>query len=437
MPNRARGAADDPSTTGRVWTSPPERRRQPSRDFTGDSVLESVAEKSVLDWIRAGFEWARLAIREAGGSRSGEAAGGQRPRRQRRLERDADGRFGDRPIEFRGTSVRTPSASEIGLPRNWIGVPAVLSPSAAGRGSAKLTVARLSVRRAVMVPPIPESLPSHDQILAALQRLGLPGREALLYLELLERGPVPAPRLAHHVGVHRVHLYRLLDRMQSKGVVELSAERPRRYSAASLSSLGQSWIRNQRRQLAADTALIQWLIVALQPSAVGSYPRFQIYRTRTGWQARLQEMIQRAEREIAASVRLGDRLDSEPVWKRLRRTGRPRLQVRLLLDRRPGEWARPRAEPKTEAFEARVLSHDALRGIIVDRREALAFLRDPLDPDGRPTAAWSNDPGFVESQRLVFQSLWNSAPPGRGARNTLRHWSAREPPGHRGPPEDA
>jgi hypothetical protein len=233
-----------------------------------------------------------------------------------------------------------------------------------------------------------------------------------------------------------VHLYRLLDRMQSKGVVELSAERPRRYSAASLASLGQSWIRHQRHQLASDTALIRWLIVALQPSAVGSYPRFQIYRNRTGWQARLQEMIQGAEREIAASVRLGDRLDSEPVWKRLRRTRRPRLEVRLLLDRRPGEWERRRPEPRAEAFEARVLPQDTLRILIVDRREALAFLRDPRDPDGRPTAAWSNDPGFVESQRLVFQSLWNSAPPERGSRNTRRPWSSRGAPNRRAQPED-
>ncbi|MFZ1022748.1 MAG: helix-turn-helix domain-containing protein, partial [Thermoplasmata archaeon] len=66
-------------------------------------------------------------------------------------------------------------------------------------------------------------------LLTALNRFGIAEREAKLYLLLLSRGRATARDLTRESNVDRVLTYRTLDAMRARGLVQVTAERPRRY----------------------------------------------------------------------------------------------------------------------------------------------------------------------------------------------------------------
>ncbi|MEM0129534.1 MAG: helix-turn-helix domain-containing protein [Thermoplasmata archaeon] len=271
-------------------------------------------------------------------------------------------------------------------------------------------------------PAVPRT--TYEATVRALERLGLPGLEARLYLALLQEGPSTAPDLAHRLGIHRVHAYRLLDRLQSKGAAEVSAVRPRLYLATRVDALGRARLAEMRRALAADAAMLRQLTEALGERPERGGARFQVYRDRAGWETRILAMVARAEGEILASVRSEDRLGGRPLWLRLAAAGRDGRTVRIVLDRAP---PRPPPAGRTGA-EMRIRRASAPWLIVVDRAEGLVALADPPEGRRQPAAAWSSDRGFVESQRLLFRSLWASAlpsTPGAGTRQRDSRASAR------------
>ncbi|MGH9387972.1 MAG: TrmB family transcriptional regulator, partial [Vicinamibacteria bacterium] len=72
----------------------------------------------------------------------------------------------------------------------------------------------------------------HDEdVVRALETLGLTGKEARAYLSLQRNGPLAAQQVSQLLGVQYPAVYRILQSLQSKGWIEVSRERPNRYRA--------------------------------------------------------------------------------------------------------------------------------------------------------------------------------------------------------------
>jgi sugar-specific transcriptional regulator TrmB len=259
----------------------------------------------------------------------------------------------------------------------------------------------------------------YEEVVEAVARFGLSDRESRLYLALLRKGRATAPELAHETGVDRVLGYRMLDALRARGVVEVTAERPRRYAAVPPRALFDRALRERATALAEDEALAAKLsetLPTLARSVGDGAPRFQVLQGTPSIFAYLREMLRRAQEEVCAmvtrralqgSVDYGLPLE---LPRLLRGGGRFRLlvesdpRVRRLVDR----FAR--VTRRFPLAELRQLSPQPTRLTVVDRAEAMLF----LVPEARSgqleeLAVWTDNPAFVLGQLHYFNVVWEGA----------------------------
>jgi sugar-specific transcriptional regulator TrmB len=259
----------------------------------------------------------------------------------------------------------------------------------------------------------------YEELVASVSRFGLSDREARLYLSVLRHGRATARALAQEAGVDRVLGYRMLDSLRARGVVEVTAERPRKYAAVSPRALFERALHERATQLTDDQALAVTLaeqLPRLVREADNAAPKFQVLQGTPSIFAYLREMLHRAQEEVCAMVThraLRGSVDyglAVELPRLLKGGGRFRLivesdpRVQRLLER----FAR--TSRRYPLAELRQLSPQPTRLTIVDRAEAMLF----LVPEARTgqveeLAVWTDTPAFVVGQLHYFNTLWESA----------------------------
>jgi HTH-type transcriptional regulator, sugar sensing transcriptional regulator len=258
-----------------------------------------------------------------------------------------------------------------------------------------------------------------EELVGSVGRFGLSDREARLYLALLRKGRATARELAHETGLDRVLGYRMLDALRIRGVVEVTAERPRRYAAVAPRALFERSLRERAAALAQDEVLATTLaetLPVLVREVNDAAPRFQVLQGTPAIFAYLREMLRRAQEEVCAMVThrsLRGSVDyGLPVElpHLLKGGGRFRLivesdpRVRRLVDRFS------RVSRRYPLAELRQLSPQPTRLTVVDRAEAMLF----LVPEARSgqleeLAVWTDNPAFVLGQLHYFNVVWDGA----------------------------
>ncbi len=251
-----------------------------------------------------------------------------------------------------------------------------------------------------------------------LGRFGLSDREASLYLAALRRGLGTARELTRDAQVDRVLGYRLLDSMRARGLVEVTAERPRRFSPIPPAVLIERDVRARKAKLAEDETIGRELAQSFETAALppsSGAARYQLLTGATRIYDQLYEMIRRAEQEMFVMLTFRGLRESlargfsAEVGPFIRKGGRfrmllesdPRLAPTLARFRRV-----QRRFPRVEIRESVV---QPVRLTIVDRAEALLFIV-PEAPD-RSTdhvAIWTEHSGFIEGHRAFFGQAWRT-----------------------------
>src|SRR6266540_4685441 len=83
----------------------------------------------------------------------------------------------------------------------------------------------------------------------ALQRIGLSRYEALVFVNLARSGAATAGEIARASGVNRVQTYRALESLESRGLVEVTLDRPRRYAARAMNDAFEMIAEEKRAEL--------------------------------------------------------------------------------------------------------------------------------------------------------------------------------------------
>jgi sugar-specific transcriptional regulator TrmB len=277
------------------------------------------------------------------------------------------------------------------------------------------------------------------QLLDAMGRFGFHEREARLYLLLLRRGRATARGLTQESGIDRVLAYRTLDGMRARGLVSVTAERPRRYVALSPTVLLERSLTERRRALDEDVALAHTLAEQLPQvtaAILEGAPRFQLITGTAATYPFLREMVARAEREVSVLMTYRAFRESvaartfDPLVPFVRRGGTFRLVIeddpRLPASLRTFDAARRRYP----SVAVRTFSPQRGRMTVVDAREALVFVvpeanRNAVDE----VALWTDTADFARAQQAHFESVWDRATPtpepgrlrgGRSKRGTKR-----------------
>src|SRR5712692_11122309 len=101
----------------------------------------------------------------------------------------------------------------------------------------------------------------------AFQRLGLSRYEALVFVNLARAGAATAGDVARASGVNRVQTYRALESLESRGLVEVTLDRPRRYAARAINDVFEMIAEEKRAELekldaVRKTLLDSWLRIS-------------------------------------------------------------------------------------------------------------------------------------------------------------------------------
>ena len=87
-----------------------------------------------------------------------------------------------------------------------------------------------------------------EMLLKALVSLGLTEVDAEIYLLLAREGPQKGRNVAEVLKLYKQQLYKSLKRLQKKGVINATLERPARFSAVSLEKILDFLIEAKKEQ---------------------------------------------------------------------------------------------------------------------------------------------------------------------------------------------
>jgi len=258
-----------------------------------------------------------------------------------------------------------------------------------------------------------------NELLTEMGRFGFAEREAKLYLLLLRRGRATARDLTRDSQIDRVLAYRTLDAMRSRGLVQVTAERPRRYVAIPPRVLFERSLFERRRALQEDVALAKELserLPELTQSVAEGGPRFQLLTGIAAIYPYLREMVRRAEREVLVMITPAALRESVgyELYEELPRFLKTGGRFRLLVE------SDPRVARLVHRFEDahRRFPNSEVRGIlpqrarltIIDGREALVFLvPESVGTATEQIAVWTDTGDFVAAELAYFRAIWRRA----------------------------
>jgi len=260
----------------------------------------------------------------------------------------------------------------------------------------------------------------------ALQRVGLSRYEAVVFVNLARSGAATAGELARASGVNRVQTYRALESLESRGLVEVTIDRPRRYAARAVDDVFEMIAEEKRAELekldaVRKTLLEGWPRISGRTRGPPSV-RLQVIKGRTQIYRTLRQLVGSARAEVLSftttkglqrSYREGI---NEVLLDAMRRNVKPRITGDI------DETNKVLMARVAERVPLRHLDRQRARFILVDREAMMAFLiQDERTIRGEgETALWTNSPDFVKAHLEIFEKTWATAEPARTRLKALR-----------------
>lgn len=260
------------------------------------------------------------------------------------------------------------------------------------------------------------SVVSPEERIRLLEAFGLTQYEARAYLALLEFGEVGASAVGRKSGISRGRVYRVLERLQAKGLVEMLPGTPQAYRAVELKRLLDRQAQEARAK--ADELERTWRAVAsLFPVRGETKARtggaYRVYSGRRAVLSSIRAMIAEADRDVVClapeislaqlDLTLGPLL-GERVSKGLRiRLALPISHLNMSM---------------AQSLESRVelRHHSAINRMLlllsVDASQAMICRWDVEEVSparGHDVAWWSADPEFAQSIREIVMDAWRQS----------------------------
>ena len=143
---------------------------------------------------------------------------------------------------------------------------------------------------------------SEKDVTKFLQMLGLSKREIQVYMFLAKSGVQSTSFVAKRLKMERVQAYRTFKKLQEKGFIEATLERPTRFTIVPFESLVDSFITAKKNEIANLTDQKQPLLTAWQSISApeSEYPvaKFSIITGKKKIHAKMLSMIEEANSEV-------------------------------------------------------------------------------------------------------------------------------------------
>jgi len=277
---------------------------------------------------------------------------------------------------------------------------------------------------------------SEKTISNVLKDFKLTENESKVYVFLAKSGSQRAYSISRSLGMHKAQVYRILKNLESRCMVDLTLEKPARYTAVPFTKLIELLIKTKKDDVSflednKNELLIQWSSINLQepPPPV---ERFAVIEGRKNIYSKILQMVKEWKRELLVVTTNHGVIQADQAG--IIKAGIAKADI-----------IQANARGNITSAFARVLTHVSNENIdiirqsskmvsenhlnvevrdinsslklyphfyIVDEAEAFFFIT--LDGDSsltsrRETGLWTNSEAFVCTLKAFFEELWNHA----------------------------
>lgn len=199
-------------------------------------------------------------------------------------------------------------------------------------------------------------------------------------------------------------IYDILNSLKEKGWIISSESRPSKYyPKPPLEALASARLHLEDKYRSWEQAISNELQPLYEKRELVERPDIMILRGQQGVMTKLEEMLQKAQKElmIAAPEFTRNLMNSATLF--LEALQKSRVEVMLMVAGKAEDW---KALKEIAGIgELRIRDQMFGGGVIIDGREAMLFLGGE-----KPTLViWSNHVGLVRFARDYFQYLWDSS----------------------------
>jgi len=268
---------------------------------------------------------------------------------------------------------------------------------------------------------------SEKDITKFLQTLGLSKREIQIYLFLAKGGVQSTSFAAKRLKMERVQAYRTFKKLQEKGFIEATIERPTRFSIVPFESLLESFIASRRSEVDTldeqkENLLSSWRNVSI-PESEYAIAKFSVISGKKKIHLKMLNMIEESTKGVSL-LTTGPGLIQEDlagVFDAIERPTKKRdVQLRIITEiSKENLTIVERMDKKFSArkvdIECRHLSLNFKlfpRFLIKDEEEAILYSMTGDEPSVlklEDEGLWINDKMFISILKGFFAQLWQTA----------------------------
>ncbi|MCW4009015.1 MAG: CBS domain-containing protein [Candidatus Bathyarchaeota archaeon] len=265
---------------------------------------------------------------------------------------------------------------------------------------------------------------SEKDILKFLQNLGFSKREIQVYMFLAKSGPQSTSFVAKRLKMERVQAYRTFKKLQEKGFIEATLERPTRFTVVPFVSLLESFIETKKTEVEnlnkqKESLLTSWQTVSA-PESEYTVAKFSVISGKKKIHAKMLNMIDEAQKGVnVLTTGLGViQEDIGGVFDTVFETSKKRsIKVKIIADIsrenfRIMERLCKRITMENVKAETRHLNlnaHYFPRFLIKDGEEAILYTSSGdeasilnIEDEG----LWINDKMFISILQAFFSQMW-------------------------------
>ncbi|HUJ84893.1 MAG TPA: helix-turn-helix domain-containing protein [Candidatus Acidoferrales bacterium] len=267
---------------------------------------------------------------------------------------------------------------------------------------------------------------SEKDVTRFLQILGLSKREIQVYMFLAKSGVQSTSFVAKRLKMERVQAYRTFKKLQEKGFIEATLERPTRFTIVAFEALVDSFITAKKNEVSNLTDQKSTLLTAWQSISApeSEYPvaKFSIITGKKKIHSKMLSMIEEANHDvIILTTALGlIQEDIAGVFDSALNVSQDRkVQLQIITDISPENYKIVEKIDRTIAEDklAMKLRHVGMtskffpRFLIKDEEEAMLYA-----PFGNEASVlnledeglWINDKMFISVLKAFFGQMWQS-----------------------------
>jgi len=265
---------------------------------------------------------------------------------------------------------------------------------------------------------------SEKDILKFLQNLGFSKREVQVYMFLAKSGAQSTSFVAKRLKMERVQAYRTFKKLQEKGFIEATLERPTRFTVVPFINLLESFIEAKRGEVEnlssqKESLLTSWKTVSA-PESDYTMAKFSVISGKKKIHLKMQSMIDESVKEVYVLTTglgviqedIGGVFDSiveaakknETQFKVIADISKENYRIMERLDKRIAS-----ENAKVETRHLNLNTRFFPRFLIKDEEEAILYASSGdetsilnIEDEG----LWINDRMFISILKAFFNQMW-------------------------------